>query len=55
MPNTKQQKAIAERGAATKVCYENIIPPGTKFTVQKKSGKGLSRKLYDCVEAAVKK
>ena len=55
MPHlTPQQKAIAERGAATKMCYESIVPAGAKFTPQKKTGKGLSRKLYECIEAALK-
>jgi hypothetical protein len=55
MPKTDQQKAIAQRGAATKVCYESIVPAGAKFTPQKKTGKGLGRKLYECVEAALRK
>jgi hypothetical protein len=56
MPKTDQQKAIALRGAATKACYETIVPAGKKGLVtQSKTGKGLGRKIYDCVEAALRK
>lgn len=51
MPKTEQQKSIAERGAATKMCYELLVPAGKKGLVtQSKTGKGLGKKIYDCVK-----